>query len=326
MVLEGVPSLDGLPVERTELPDFAVQTMLAAMLLATGDLGGAESTYRRAAMDAAEDPSVLAGLAAIALAQGKPEESRRLFAQALAGGLSDADLCYRYAVLLDRRGRPVEERRAALMRAVAVQPGFDDARYALALLEKNLGNDEAAVAHLHAMRRIAPGRAYHYWLAMADALTGAGRNDEAVAAAKKAADLAASPEERGHAVEIAQTAQTHLVVRFARDASGAVRLVTARAPNNGPEWNPFIEATDDIRRVEGKLGEIDCSGPVTRLVVDTGAGRVVVAIPDPSHVQMRNAPPEFVCGPQSPVDIAVQYAVHTGIANADGIARGVEFR
>ncbi len=326
MALGAVPPSEGSRIKTAELPDAVVQTKLAAMLLATGDLGGAESIYRHAAQEAPEDPSVLGGLAAIALAEGRPNESRDLFAQALIRGLADADLCYRYAVLLDRAGRPADERRAALTRAIALQPGFDDARYALALLEKNLGNYEAALAQLRAMRSVAPPRAYHYWFAMADALTGAGRNEEAVTAAKKAAEFASDPDQRAHAAQLAQIAQTHLAVRFVRDGSGRLQLVTTRAPNDGTGWNPFIEPTDDIRRVQGRLREIDCSGPMTLMVVDTGAGRIVVAIPDPSHVQMRNGPPEFVCGPQSPVDIAIQYAAHPAIPNADGIARGVEFR
>jgi tetratricopeptide (TPR) repeat protein len=319
------PSVEA-PQIRTGIADSAVQAMLATMLLAVGDLKSAESMYRRVAEEAPEDPTALAGLAAIGLAQGRMDESRGLFAKALAGGLANPDLCYRYAHLLDRAGGPVAERRAALERAVALQPGFDDARYALALLEKNLGNDGAALVQLRAMHNIPAARAYHYWMAMADALIGAGQNEKAVAAANKAAELASDMEQRAHATELRHTAQTHLAVRFVRDAAGRLQLVTARAPNDGTEWNPFIEPTDDIRRLEGKLEEIDCSGPAIRVVVDTGGGRVTVAIPDPSHVQMRNAPTELVCGPQSPAEVSIQYAAGSGIPGADGIARGVEFR
>jgi hypothetical protein len=91
------------------------------------------------------------------------------------------------------------------------------------------------------------------------------------------------------------------------------------------DWIPFIEPTDDIRRVDGRLVEIDCTDSTLRLAVETGAGRFVVAVPDRSHVQMRNAPAEFVCGPQSPAQVAIQYAAGSGIP-ADGVARSITFR
>lgn len=74
------------------------------------------------------------------------------------------------------------------------------------------------------------------------------------------------------------------------------------------------------------MREIDCRDPVTRLVVDTDAGRLTVAIPDPSHVQMRNAPPEFICGPQPLVEVTIQYAAGAAIPDSAGIVRGVNFR
>ncbi len=317
---------DRTKIETAELQDAAAQIRLAGMLFAVGDFAAAESVYLQAAANAPEDPAVLGGLAAIALKKGRADEARGLFARALAGGLGDADLCYRYADLLDRAGRPLEERRSALARAVALQPGFDEARYALALLEKNQGNDEAALADLRAIRTVPPSRAYHYWLAMADVLTSLGRNQDAVAAARHAAELASDSDERAHAVQLAYIAQTHPAVRFVRDSSGELKLVTTRTPNDGAELNPFIEPTDDLRRVEGKLREIDCSDHVTRMVVDTDAGRLIVAIPDPLHVQMRNAPPEFVCGPQPLMEVTIQYAASKGFPDSDGIVRGVNFR
>ena len=196
----------------------------------------------------------------------------------------------------------------------------------MALLEKNQGHDEAALADLRALRTVPPARAYHYWLATADVLIGLGRNQEAVSAAGQAAELASDADQRAHAVQLVYTAQTHLAVRFVRDDSGKLKLVTTRTPNDGTDFNPFIEPTDDLRRVEGRLREIDCRDPVTRMVIDTDTGRLTVAIPDPSHVQMRNAPPEFVCGPQPLVQVTIQYAASAAIPDSDGIVRGMSFR
>jgi tetratricopeptide (TPR) repeat protein len=326
IVLGAPPRFASGEAETAEVSNLKVQLLLAGVLLAAEDLDAAEAAYREVALETPQDPSMLAGLASIAAARGKAGESLALFDSALSNGLADPDLCYRYAVILDRAGGSIDTHRAALARAIGLRPGFDDARYALALLEKNAGNNQAALDQLRAMCAPAPPRAYHYWFSIADALVGLGRNDEAVAAARQAAEFASDAGERYRAAELARTAQTHVAVRFALDASGRQQLITTRVPNDVTDWNPFIEPADDIRRVEGTLREIDCSGPVTRLVVESGSRRIAVAIPDPTRVQMRRAPAEFVCGPQSPVDVVVQYAARKTAGNADGIARGIEFR
>jgi hypothetical protein len=82
-------------------------------------------------------------------------------------------------------------------------------------------------------------------------------------------------------------------------------------------WNP-----PTISRVQGALQEIDCKDGM-RLVVETSAARITLTIADPKRVQMRNAPPEFVCGPQPGTPVIVEYAA---TAQAQGILRGVEFR
>jgi tetratricopeptide (TPR) repeat protein len=326
IVLGGTAFAGPPQIEVSEIAHLKVQLTLAGVLLAAEDLIAAEGLYREAALEAPRDPSVLAGLASVMWARGKTGESLRLFEDALSKGLADADLCYRYAVLLDGAGGPVETQRAALSRAIALRPRFDDARYALALLEKNSGNNQAALDQLRAMHSVSPTRAYHYWSAVADALIGIGQNDEAAAAARTAAEFASDQVERFQAAQLEHTARTHLAVRFAVDESGHRQLVTTRVPNDVADWNPFIEPSDHIRRVEGALREIDCSGPVTRLIVESGSRRVAIAIPDPTRVQMRHAPTEFVCGEQSPADVVVEYAVRAGDASAEGIARGIEFR
>jgi len=80
---------------------------------------------------------------------------------------------------------------------------------------------------------------------------------------------------------------------------------------------------DDVRTVRGLLREIDCDA-VTEIRVDSGGALLTLAIPDPSRVQMRNAPEEFVCGPQENVLVQVQYAASKNGA-ADGLVRGIEF-
>jgi hypothetical protein len=101
-------------------------------------------------------------------------------------------------------------------------------------------------------------------------------------------------------------------------------MVTTRVPHDS-DWNPFIEAGDEIHRVQGSVKEVDCRNEVTRFVVEAGGVPLRLAIEDPSRVRMRNAPAEFVCGPQETNYVLVEYAVSKS-KGTDGVVRGIEFR
>jgi hypothetical protein len=161
---------------------------------------------------------------------------------------------------------------------------------------------------------------------MADAHNEIGGRDEAIAAAKKAAVHATTPAARALAAQLIHMAQTDLAVEFSRDANGRPQLATTRIPHNTSNWNPFIEPGDDIRRVQGTLREIECGTKGVRILVDATSGPLTLAIPDPSHVQMRNAPPEFTCGAQPGSPVTAEYAVSKTPENGDGVVRGLEFR
>ncbi len=322
--------LPGLGIESTDLlvydvPRVRADVILAGLLLDSGEWSRAEAAYTALLRDAPENGDVHAGLGTIAAQRGNGDEARRRWSRALELGVSDDALCYRYTALAPGAGIADSELRPVLERAVFLRPSFDDARYGLALMEKNAGNFESALTHLRAMGEPGSGRAFHYWIAIGDALNGIGQHDEAEAAARTAAKHASSPAEQARAAELAYMSRTEIAVQLARDAQGRPRMVTTRIPRRTANWNPFIESFDDIRTVEGALREIDCSGPATRIVVEAAAARVTLAIPDPSRVQMRNAPPEFTCGPQAGESVVIVYAAPRGSAG-EGIVRGLEFR
>ena len=115
---------------------------------------------------------VLAALGTIALTRGDTGGAVASWKRAVELGVADADLCYRYAVLADGRGLPV---RAALERALALRPDFDDARFKLALLEKNAGHAEAAVDQLRAaglVKRVQSGEVDEVIMATSPTLVG----------------------------------------------------------------------------------------------------------------------------------------------------------
>jgi tetratricopeptide (TPR) repeat protein len=311
-------------VEVSDVPALAARSLLAELMMAAGELDRAEALYRDLDRESPRNPDLAAALGTIALSRGDHEGARREWKHAIEAGVTDARLCYRYAVLAGMVGLANDEVRPALERAVALRPEFDDARYMLALLEKNTSHYEAAIVQLRAMRRIAPARLYDYWSILSDALNELAQREEAQAAADQAARYAANPRERARAAQLAYMAQTDLAVQFARDSSGRSQMITTRVPHES-DWNPFIESGDDIRRVQGAVKEIDCRNDVTRFVVEAGGARLRLAIEDPSRVRMRNAPPEFVCGPQEANHVLVEYAVSKN-KGMDGVVRGMEFQ
>jgi len=311
------------PVQVSDVPAFAARLLLAQLLLAAGEFDRAQAIFSALGQQDPASAAVSAGLGLIALRKGDSDGARQFWSRAIEQGIDDARLCFNYAILADQANLPAADIRPALERAIALQPDFDDAHYQLALLEKNAGHYETALREFHAMRTVAGARAYAYWLAMADTFNELGRRDEAQAAARHAVEHAATASERARAAEETYFAETDPGVQFARDASGHLQLVTTRMPHQQSDWNPFIEPADDIHRVQGTLREIEC-GSVTTIGVDAAGKRITLAIPDLQHVQMRHAPSEFVCGPQTATPVTVDYA-GTPNAATDGIVRGMDF-
>jgi tetratricopeptide (TPR) repeat protein len=326
VALPGVAA-GAVAVEVAEVLPLQARALLADLLLTSGQLNRAEEAYRELAKESPGSADLHAALGSIALRRGDSTSARREWKLAIEQGVRDALLCVRYAGLADSAGLPQEEIRAALERAVSLQPDCDDAHYKLALIEKNAGHYAIALEHLHAMRIVAPARAFNYWIAVADSLNELGKRGEAESAAQQATDHATTPAERERAAQLAYFAQTDFAVAFARDVNGRPQMVTTRVPHNMQDFNPFIEPSDDIRRVQGTLTAIDCNHLLTRFLVDTAAGPLALAIPDPTRVQMRNAPSEFTCGAQPAATVMVEYALSkTKDGHADGVVRGLAFQ
>lgn len=310
-------------VSVSDVPPVAARILLAQFLLAAGEFDRAQALFTGILADAPNSAEVWAALGTIALAKRDSEGARRAWKRAMDLGIADAQLCFQYAVVADQAGLAPEDIRAALERAVELDPEFDDAHYQLGLLEKNARHYEAALRQFHAMRRVPESRAYAYWLALADSFNELGRRDEAQSAALQARQHAATAAERAQAAEQIHIAQTDMAVRFSRDAAGELQLVTTRVPHQ-TDWNPFVEPGDDMRRIQGALREIEC-GDITRIRVEEAGKLLTLAIPDLKHVQMRHAPAEFVCGPQAGTPpVTVDYA-RTPNAASDGIVRAMEF-
>lgn len=316
----------GLPVEISELSEVQSTALLADLLMADGKLDRAESLYADLEQQSPGDLNALAALGNIAVREHDRVKAIQYWREAIDKGIDDADLCYRYAVLAEETGLPADEIRHALERAVTLNPGFADARYKLALLESNAGEFAAAVTQLRAIRTVSPARAFSYWTALSYASMESGDRVAAKNAAQEAGKCAHSASDRLRAMQLAYVADTDLAVQFERDADGHARLVETRVPHGTSDWNPFIEPTDRIRKTEGQLREVLCTGgKLSGFLLDTSNGRLALAVPDPRRVFMHSGPAAFTCGLQTPKRIEVEYATAYATAESGGIVRGIAF-
>jgi tetratricopeptide (TPR) repeat protein len=310
----------------SELSEHEAALLLAQLSVVSGRLDQAQTRYQSLLRETPNDPDVRAALGAIALRQGNKQEAILQWRQAINGQVKDAELCYRYALLAEAAKADEQDIKTALERAVALAPGFDDARYKLALIENHSGEYESAVQQLRAMRVPAGDRRYAYWIAMASALTELDERDEAKAAARQAVNAAQNETDRMRARQMAFTAATDLTVQFATDAEGHSHMVTTRVPHGTTNWNPFIEASDHIQRANGKLAEVLCAaGQLTGFRLRTDQGMIAVDVPDPSHVLMLNSPSEFFCGPTQEKAVEADYATVETTGKRTNLLRGMTF-
>jgi hypothetical protein len=271
-----------------------------------------EQTAAAIHVDPANGEALLAGLRGdIAFGRGDRTEALAQWKRAIDLGTDDPGLCYRYAVLTDDRG--------AMERAIALDPGFDEVRYKLALLDKSEGHIASAVEHLYQMKTPPAERAFHYWITLGDALLDLDRRAEAKRAAAQAAIAARTDEERKRAANIDWMASTELAVEFDGKQAHTVRVPIESAPAR----NPFIESGDKAKSAVATLEQVDCAddGSIKVNLMAAGAP-LVLSVPDPSRVQIRNAGGiqfEFTCGPQQGRNVLVEYT-------AAGVLRGLELR
>ncbi|MEO8593572.1 MAG: tetratricopeptide repeat protein [Candidatus Solibacter sp.] len=314
-----LPAVPGTaPVIRVAtLGAFEERLMLADLRLASGDLTTAAADFRTLAAERPDSAEAHASLGSLALQRGDMEAAVASWRRAVELGIADPDFCFRYAALADERGLPAA---GALQRAIALRPGFDDARFKLALIEKNAGHAEAAIAQLRAMRQIAPHRLFAYWMALADCYLELNRRTDAKQAVAQARGHASDDADRKRADELVWLADTELAVQI----EGGNQFRTIRVPLQAPPRNPFIEAGDLAQQAVGTLRGVACpdAGGI-RILLDTPQGPLELSAADLSRVQIRNGGGEkfeFTCGPQEPRQVLVEYAP------AQSLLRGLEFR
>jgi tetratricopeptide (TPR) repeat protein len=141
------------------------QLLHGELALLTGHLSAAQEIYLRAEREHPESPKAVAGLAALAEAEGDRERAKALFEKSLAMDDRNADAWLQYALV---RG---EE--PALRKAAELNPDLGEAQLLLGVRATDEGRIEEALERLQRAVRLLPRKSYA-WYSLAFAQEKAG--------------------------------------------------------------------------------------------------------------------------------------------------------
>jgi tetratricopeptide (TPR) repeat protein len=154
--------------------------------------------YRELAKRFPDAPDTAAGLAILALREHRFEDARDLFRKAIDRGTRDPSAYFEYAMLLRETGAPREEVDAMLRRTLEVSPDHAEAHFLLGVRAGEDGNAAESIEHLRRAVEIQPRQAL-VWQELAEEYLKANRKVEAKAAARRALQLSATPQDEGRA-------------------------------------------------------------------------------------------------------------------------------
>jgi hypothetical protein len=267
-------------VNESLLSNFDAELMLGELASSTGALTESQQRYEKALAAAGRGPDSHSRLALLALRRGDRDEALRLMQSAARAGTRDARMWYEYALLLREGGAAQELWVKAARRATELDPERAEAWF---ILGSAIQGAEAVDALARAARS-AQSRSW-MWEAYGRALLGTGRKAEARVAAAEALKRARRPRERAMAEGLLADI----------DAPPLPLRPTGPATVTPESWNHRQSASS----VQGRLVEVDCSGPAPVLVVDAPAGRARISVKQTTGLDLP-ANMNFTCGPQSP--------------------------
>ncbi len=173
------------------------------LYLALGRTEEASLIYASLAKGKPASAAVETGLGAVAMSLGEYDRARRHLERAISLGSKDASTHFEYAMLLRDTGAPREMIVVSLNKTIALNPKHVEAHFILATMLSTEGKQEEAIMHLKKAVDVLP-RQSSFWYALGIAYLDSGQRGLARAAAKRAADNAATPQEEDMAAGLAR--------------------------------------------------------------------------------------------------------------------------
>jgi tetratricopeptide (TPR) repeat protein len=242
-----------------------------------------------------DSPEVVAAAGAVARAERKDDEARRLLTQAIQLGSRDAATYFEYAMVEQESGAASSRVEQLLNQVLALNPNFADARFLLGVRQTDEGRYDAAIEHLKAVTRLRPKRS-DYWHALGYAQSKAGRAAEALVSARRALATASTTGEEGMAQGLTALAQEHPAIPSSKRPDVITPSSWARRKGDAS--------------MQGVLIRFDCSPDGAKMLVRGAAGEeIALTLLHPGDIELINTPSEgyqFSCGAQE-VPVVLEY-------------------
>jgi Tfp pilus assembly protein PilF len=286
------------------------------------------------------EPHVLLGY--LAARSGQQEEAIKSFQKALDLGSRNAQMlwdCGRMAAQTD-----ASQAMFALSLLLTDQPGRTDARLALAQIQTNNKRPMQAIATLSSLKAVTPADAPRLFQILAYAHMETGNRAAAQVNAQRWLDNTQDAGEKADATRLLRylnaqdaaaarpgAALTEPAPRLLQptDGDSDSRPRLARAVPPPSLASDRIPAEPVPPSISGILLELDCKGPLPKLVLQTDNGRVSFVMDDPKQVRITGLPDTTIdmkCGPQKQVAVRIQYDPPAEASlGVMGIARAIRY-
>ncbi len=304
---------------------------LASLLALVDKTAAAKERYAALARQHPDNVEVQEALGYIALRNDSQQEARRHFSRAAEIGSSNAKMYFDYAGLLHRTGE-ADAVEPLLRKALALNPGFAEARYRLGFELYRRHQYKEALDELGHFVRVTPEQACEFFHVLALTLDGLDLHDRAVVAAKRA---------REHARSASEVETTERLIQFVnREKRVEAQLVPVPAdastapPRLAQPLPPEAPARDgEAKRtvfVLGVLRQVDCLDKMARIRLDVDGKEMAFLISDPHRVLIEGSDEyaiDFNCGPQPPKRILVEFEPRDDeTLGTAGIVVSIEFK
>jgi tetratricopeptide (TPR) repeat protein len=299
---------------------------------------GKEAESRRGLTDLAHDfpkrPEPRAGLGYLDWRAGRQDDAVQEFAAAFELGGRNPQMLWDYGRMVANSNHDAAER--ALSSLLEDQPSRVDVRLALAQVLLQSHKPGAVLSTLGAVKSVTPADAPRFFQLSAFAKLELGNPDVARADAVQWQSNAKDPDDRERATSFIQSIDgRRRMTPSPPVAADFSQAVTSDIPNGEP---PTLKRSDagsgtipaervlsPLPSVKGSFEEMDCSGAVPKIILQTAGARVALLLDAPDKVIISGsgaATVDLHCGRQNPVP-AVTIRYDPAAASQQGVTGGV---
>jgi len=206
---------------------------------------------------------------------------------------------YEYAAMAGETGEAGQLRVKLLRKAIELDPDYYEARLHLGFQLMAESDYAGALAAFGRVKRVEPEHAFAFFHAMAYAAYRTGDKEGARSSAKRAAEVAAGPDEKAQVEQLLAAIDQHPGEQM---RTMAAQPQAEAEPEAEPEPTPAralrtreepaipqLPKRVPLSVVEGTLDQIDCLGTTARLRITAAGRQVRLLIDKPNAIDVRGA-------------------------------------